>query len=474
MKIIIAGVGNTGSFVAQYLSEEKSHDVTIIDNNSKVVTEITDNYSVGGIVGDSTDFNTLEDADIKNTQLFISCSPSDDVNIMSCHLASLMGVTTNIARLKSSNYLDYGWEELFRLKTIPVDGIIAPEREMINSIKDLIKYKYLNLTDFLNFSSANIKVLAFICGEDTISLNKSVLDVNNLAKEKNIVAKIIGIFRRGHFFIPKDADVIQKDDRIFISTIVDDIEDAYLLFYNFKESEMKLLESQAPNIIITGDNPFIKFVAISLSSIYKIKVITDKKTESENNFGVELEKYNIQVIIDDISKPQYRDNYLKSKDDVIILLYNNDKDAIFNSLLLKYQQLGNIFCFLRNSQHEDFLFTSGISHVLVPNNFIMSSILSSIRRGIIYSIYSLYNTAEIIELEVANNSLVVGQTVADIESIGNILVANIINEQGNIVLVNPTTRISSNHTVIIVVLRTHIKEIENLFSHKIGLNNSII
>ena len=50
MKIVLVGAGKVGTTIIRFLVEE-GHDITIIDNNLKVINKTINNYDVNGVVG---------------------------------------------------------------------------------------------------------------------------------------------------------------------------------------------------------------------------------------------------------------------------------------------------------------------------------------------------------------------------------------------------------------------------------------
>ena len=70
MKIIIGGCGKIGETLLAALTAE-GHDVVALDNNPAVVAQLTNIYDVMGVCGNAADCETLEDAAIAETELFI-------------------------------------------------------------------------------------------------------------------------------------------------------------------------------------------------------------------------------------------------------------------------------------------------------------------------------------------------------------------------------------------------------------------
>ena len=59
MKIIIVGLGKTGTILTKYLSQE-GHNVTCIDTRNDVVGKVVDTYDVKGLCGNGATYNILK------------------------------------------------------------------------------------------------------------------------------------------------------------------------------------------------------------------------------------------------------------------------------------------------------------------------------------------------------------------------------------------------------------------------------
>ena len=105
MKIIIAGAGAVGSHLAKMLSNE-SNDLTIIDSSETRLNKLADIADVLIVQGSPTSINTLEQAGVKDADLFIAVSPAQeqDVNLISALLAKKMGAKKVTARINNEEY----------------------------------------------------------------------------------------------------------------------------------------------------------------------------------------------------------------------------------------------------------------------------------------------------------------------------------------------------------------------------------
>jgi trk system potassium uptake protein len=130
MKVIICGAGQVGWQIARHLAGEKN-DVTIIDLNPDLVRRATDALDVQGVVGFASYPDVLERAGARDADMVIAATHSDEVNMVTCHVAhSMFGITRKIARLRSQSYLSALSSDLYRRDHLPIDVVISPEREV--------------------------------------------------------------------------------------------------------------------------------------------------------------------------------------------------------------------------------------------------------------------------------------------------------------------------------------------------------
>ena len=83
MNIIIVGCGKVGVSILSSLVAE-GHDVTAVDSNAEVIEELTNVYDVMGVCGNGVDYETLEEAQVEQAELFVASTKSDELNMLSC------------------------------------------------------------------------------------------------------------------------------------------------------------------------------------------------------------------------------------------------------------------------------------------------------------------------------------------------------------------------------------------------------
>jgi len=103
MKIIIVGCGKVGSTLAEQLDYE-GHDVTIIDNKPAAIQAVSNVLDIMHVVGNGANYQTQLEAGVKEADLLIAVTSSDELNLLCCLIAKKAGNCNTIARVRNPEY----------------------------------------------------------------------------------------------------------------------------------------------------------------------------------------------------------------------------------------------------------------------------------------------------------------------------------------------------------------------------------
>jgi trk system potassium uptake protein TrkA len=103
MYIIIAGIGLVGGELARRLVENK-HDVVVIDSDKETCENIYTEIGVVAIHGNVARVETLQEAGITKTDVFVGATGSDTDNLAGAILAKSFGVPQIIVRMRNPAY----------------------------------------------------------------------------------------------------------------------------------------------------------------------------------------------------------------------------------------------------------------------------------------------------------------------------------------------------------------------------------
>lgn len=209
MKIIIAGDGKVGATLTKQLSGQ-GYDITLIDSNQSVLESSLEMYDILTISGNCATAEVLLRADIKNADLLIAATSTDEINLLCCMTAHKLNPSAHtIARIRNPEYR----EQIFDMRDIfGLSLIVNPERRAALEIERL-----LQLPGFLkrdSFAGGRVEIVELKVKGDSKLLDVSLIDLYKIIKCRVLVCAVM---RKNELIIPGGDFVIRENDRIFVT-----------------------------------------------------------------------------------------------------------------------------------------------------------------------------------------------------------------------------------------------------------------
>ncbi len=203
MKIIIVGLGEAGYTLVKALANDK-HDITVIDRDSALVDEVTDEFSVNGVVGSGASKETLLKAGVEGADIFIALTHVDEVNLLSCMQAKNCGAAKTAARLQMPDLsadvdalkLEYG-----------IDYIVRPRIDIAEEI-----YRNMGLPGFVKLEGlfGNTVMLIDVCVmRDSCLKGRTLAYVRANIRKDMLISTVI---RDDKLFIPDGNFTLEEGD----------------------------------------------------------------------------------------------------------------------------------------------------------------------------------------------------------------------------------------------------------------------
>lgn len=205
MKIVIAGAGKVGTNLIRLLSRE-NHDVTVIDTEASQVEAAVNGFDVMGFVGNGASFPVQEDAGVGSCDIFIAVTGSDELNIMSCMVASKIGGAKTVARVRNT---DYSGQLLFMQNKLGIDLLINPEFETAQDIARTIEFPAA--TKLETFAKGRIDLAEITLQEDSPLSGVMLRDVRRTLDAPLLIC---AVQREGEVFVPSGGFTLEAGDKI--------------------------------------------------------------------------------------------------------------------------------------------------------------------------------------------------------------------------------------------------------------------
>ena len=451
LHIIIVGCGKVGATLTEQLSME-GHDITLIDKNPERVHALAELYDIMGIVGNGASYSVLMEAGIENTDLLISVTESDELNLLCCTFAKRVADCSTIARVRNP---DYSTEIAYLREKLGLVMIINPELEAATEIAHVLSLP--TALEINTFAHGQAQMVKIKIPEGNIMHDKSIA---SLKKSISVSFLICAIERNGEVFIPSGTFVLQAGD--IISFIASRINSRQFL------KEIGFPTQQVKNTIIVGGGKSSFYLAKQLLTAgIEVNIIEQNKEKCE---ALSELLPNATIINGDGSDEDLLNEVNLQAADSFVPLTGIDEENII--LTLHAQQISNakVITKINRINFKHVVNNLELGSVVYPKYIAAKAIIAYVRakkaslNSDIETLYHLFDSrAEAIEFRIDKPSEVTDITLADIKLKNNLLIATI-NRNGHVFIPSGSDSIQQGDTVIVVTKHTGFNCIEDILA----------
>lgn len=438
MKIIVSGCGKIGSTIISSLVNE-GHDVTAMDKVPTIIEEMTDLYDVMGICGNGADCETLLEAGVKNAELFISVTDSDETNMLSCFLAKRMGASHTIARIRNPEYNDKSLG--FMRQQLGIDMAINPELMAAREIYRLLKLPSAAKVE--TFSGKSFEMVEIKLKSDSVLDGLSLIEM----RKKFQVNVLVCIVKRGdEIYIPNGNFVLKSEDRIGVTAAPAEI----LKFFKM----LGINQKQAKNVTIVGAGKSAFYLAkMLLSGSSNVKII-ELDADKCASFS-ELLPGAVIINGDGTSQDLLLEEGIKQTDAFLSMTGTDEK----NILLSFFAGTMDVKKIITKVNHAEFRFMAekiGNDSIVTPKK-IVADIIVRYARGLenslgskIETLYQLMDSeAELLEFIVQPDCSAIGIPFKELNTKKGTLIAGIIRNRKAIIPSGDDYLLANDKVIII-------------------------
>jgi len=319
LKIVIIGAGEVGFHIANHLALENKN-VVVIDKNADALQRVSDNTDVQVINGSGSSPVILTEAGIKQAEILLAVTDSDETNLVACLVANILSpATKKLARIRSADFDTF--YETFSEHAPHIDTIINPEIEVVKTIDRFMSVS--GAIDFGEFADGRVKLVGIRLDEETELAGTRLSDLRDkIGGQKLLVASII---RDEKMIIPRGNDKLMIGDVVYFAT---DQNRLPIILAAFD----KQLDPVKRALIIGGGR-----IGFRLARMLDEKSIYTKLIEKDPQRCAKLaERLNKVVVLHGDGSDQDLLNEENIRDmDVVVTLTNDEETNILASLLAK-------------------------------------------------------------------------------------------------------------------------------------------
>ena len=170
-KIYIVGGGQIGQNLAKQLAHA-GYEVTIIDQSEEVVNNLGNNIDAICFQGNGAAYGTLKEMNAGAADMFIAVTEFDELNILSCFTAHMLGAKHTIARIRES---DYDSQKHFYKDKLGISMTINPELATAMEISRTLRFPLATRVE--TFANGRAELVEMTVKENWPLVDKSLLDL---------------------------------------------------------------------------------------------------------------------------------------------------------------------------------------------------------------------------------------------------------------------------------------------------------
>lgn len=453
MQIFVVGGGEIGKALVVHLAHD-GYELTVIDREENVVNSMSNTADVICFQGNGASYGTLQDINASEADIFIAVTDSDELNILSCFTAHMLGAKHTIARIRD---IDYAKQNRFYKDKLGLSMIINPELATAMEVYRMLRFPSATRVEV--FSKGRAELVEMTLKEESLLHGKSLIEIN---KNMGINLLICAVVRKGEAFVPKGDTVLQSGDILYLTGAPEEFRKAF--------KKLKLPIKPMQSVMIAGGGRIAYYLAEMLLKQGAKVTILEKDKEIAEEISELLP--GAAVICDEALT--YFDSMSASDidhTDAFIALSKDDEDNLVSSMYAESQGIAKIVSRISAKSRLKVLpensRVSTISREDVAADRILGysrSLLNADDNDAVESLYRLMDgKIEVIEFKIDEKDSNLNIPLKDLRLARNILLGCIIRDT-RIIIPRGDDMLKAGDTALVVTIGRQIARLEDIFA----------
>ena len=457
LSIIIVGCGKVGVTLVEQLSRE-GHDITVIDKDRALVEYMSGTYDVMGVVGNGASYSTQLDAGIKDADIIIAVTESDELNLLCCTVAKRFANCSAIARVRTPDYSD---DITYLRERLGLAMIFNPDLECAREAARMLSLP--TALEIASFNHGQAELVTFKIPKNNCLDGMKLWDMSKTIPadiETNVV--ICAVERGDQVFIPSGNFQLQCGDEVsFVSTRK--IARKFLRSIGFKTRQVR------STMIIGGGRSSYYLAQELLSMGIEVKIIERNKARCEELCEL-LPDANI-INGDGSSEELLKEEGIEFAESFVALT-GIDEENILLTLHARNISNAKVITKINRITFRDAINTLDLGSVLYPRYITSEAIVAYVRAkhnsmnsNVETLNYICNNRVEAVEFKVNDPSAVTGIMLKELKPRmkKDILIASI-NRNGRILIPSGADTIEAGDSVMVVTTHSGFNDIRDILA----------
>ena len=445
MKIVIAGAGEMGSHLARMLSGN-GHDITVIDNELKLLEEVTNLADVITVEGDSTTVAVLRRAAVRRCDLFIAVNHEENANIVAAMLAKKLGAKKSIARIDNNEYLEPNNKEMFI--DMGIDYLFYPEKIAAREVINLLGHT--STTEFVDFSSGKLALAVFRLGPTSPLIGHPPTGFD---EGETLSYRTVAIARDGATIIPDSESRFEEGDVAYVIAR-QDVVGQVMEFSGSSNIEVK-------NLMILGGSRIGVRIAMELQEEVNIKLI-DYNAEKAYRLAELLDK--TLIINEDGRNTEAMLEEGLSNMDAFVAVTGRSETNILAAMLAKRMGVKKVIAEVENLNYINLAESMGIDTIINKKLVTASNIFRFTMSTDVQAIKCLTGSdAEVLEFIVKPNSPATKVRIRDLGLPSDVIIGGVVRGD-KVFIAEGSTEINPYDRVVVFAMPASVGKVGYYFN----------
>ena len=450
MKAVVCGAGRVGYGIARELAGE-GNAVTVVDWSADLIDKITTDLDVRGVIGHGSHPDVLERAGVRDADLLVAVTYSDETNMVACQVAhSLFETPMRIARVRAQSYLEKAWSDLFATDALPIDVTISPELEVSRSILQRLETPGAFTT--APFANSRVQLLGVRVDQASPVAGSSRNQILELFPD--LGCDIVGIEREGSLFIPEGGDPLVAGDDVYLSVAAGHVGRALEVFGRSAP--------RARRVVIIGAGNIGLYVAKALERVsgVKVRVIEGDKTRAEE--VADALRRTVVLHGDGLDRRILREAGVEEAE-LALCLTNDDKVNLLSAVMARREGAERTLTLINDQTFQPIKSALDIDVMIDPRAVTVSTILQHIRRGRITGLQTIGGgAAEALEGVALSTSPLIGKSLHRMELPEGVGVGALVRGD-HVYFRRDDVTIEENDRILLFALKPAVSKVEQMF-----------
>lgn len=435
-----------GFYLAKSLTQ-LDYNITVVDPHSDLLGRLEKETDLLAVVGESTSPRVLEEANVRDCDLFLSVLHDESINLVTSILAKKLGAKKTVARITNVELSTPKHREMFR--ELGIDEMVCPERIAAKEITNLLNHTVA--TEFFDFSGGLLTMYLIRLEQESPVCGKSVRELSQIYSTLQV--RIVAILHHGETVIPHSDTVFSAGDMAYIIS---------------KEGQMDTVKGLAggmeldiDRVMIAGGGRIGRYAALTLEDSKRITLVEQDRKRCKDLSAV-LSK--TLIINGDATDIELLKEEGLEKNDAFIAVTESSETNVLTCLHARKLGIRKTIALVENTGFINISQDIGIDTIINKKLITASYIARFIVKGDAVSSKWLSGTnAELIEFVVGRHSAATKVPIGELRlPAGGATIGGIIRGRETI-LPTRDTQLREKDKVVVFALPNMMEKVAKLF-----------